>query len=513
MLVCALSLAATTHAQVGFRAAAQVTSPSGTGGSGGTISFVAAGAQTVGTGASITPVIPGGTAAGDFAVLIVAGRPSDTSAPSAPAGWTLRSSSLREVGAIDLRVMTFYRVLVGGDANPVVTLPANWQGTTRGMSGQIAVWRGVDSTTPFDVADVTGNSAAVRNWTPPAITTVTDGAWAVSAVATSDDNALIVNVANDFTGRMTGAGYDTTTGGDHAVGLATKLQTTAGLVSMLQWRQNVNQNDSWAGITFALRPSPFVPDSLTVNVPPGTVADDVMIASITVRPCSNTDGGVCTVTLTPPAGWTQIRLTDQTGGGGTGGFGNRLVVYQRVATGSEPASYTWFFGGAPVHAGAVGAISSYSGVDTTNPVVAEGGQATANAFTHATPNIDTGTVTNTMLVTTHAANSAATWTPPAGMTEAADGSSLTPTNDLGISLQVNYELRAAAGLTGIRTATHSNPPASDTGATHMLALRPGINHFSITHAGSGVACDVHTITLTAHNASHAPVRITLPASL
>jgi hypothetical protein len=30
---------------------------------------------------------------------------------------------------------------------------------------------------------------------------------------------------------MTGAGYDTTTGGDHAVGLATKLQTTAGLVS------------------------------------------------------------------------------------------------------------------------------------------------------------------------------------------------------------------------------------------------------------------------------------------
>lgn len=504
-LVCVLSLAENAHAQAGFRAAAQATSSAGTGGSGGTISFVAAGTQTVGTGASITPAIPAGTAAGDFAVLIVAGRPSDTSQPAAPTGWTLRSSSLREVGAVDLKVMTFYRVLAGGDANPTVSLPANWQGNTRGMSGQIAVWRGVDTTTPFDVADVTGNSAAVRDWTPPAITTVTDGAWAVSAVATSDDNALIINAANGFTGRMTGTAYDSTTGGDHAVGLATELQATAGLVSMLQWRQNANQNDSWAGITFALRPSPFVPDSLTVNVPTGTVADDVMIASITVRPCSNTNGGACTVTLTPPAGWTQIRLTDQTGGGGTGGFGNRLVVYQRVATGSEPASYTWSFGGTPLHAGAVGAISSYSGVDTTSPIVAENGQATASAFTHATPDINTGTVTNTMLVTSHSANSGATWTPPGGMTEAADGSSLTPTNDLGISLEVNYELRAAAGATGTRTATHSNPPAADTGATHILALRPGINHFSISHAGSGVACDSHTITITAHSATHVPV--------
>ncbi len=498
-------LALPAQSQIGFRAAANAISVAGTGGSGGAITFVAAGAQTIGTGASITPAIPGGTAAGDFAVLIVAGRPTNTAEPAAPTGWTLRSSSLREVGANDLKVMTFYRFLAGGDANPTVTLPATWQGGAAGMSGQIAVWRGVDATTPFDVADVTGNSAAVRDWTPPAITTVTNGAWAVSAVASSDDNALIINTANGFTARMSGTAYDSTTGGDHAVGLADENQATAGLVSMLQWRQNANQNDSWAGITFALRPTPFVPDSLTVNVPAGTITDDVMIASITVRPCSNTNGGACTVTLTPPAGWTLIRLIEQTGGGGTGGFGNRLAVYRRVATGSEPASYTWTFGGTPVHAGAVGVITSFSGVDTTNPIVVENGQATGVAYTHATPDINTGTVANTMLVSSHSANSGATWTPPAGMTEAADRSSETPTNDLGISMEVNYELRAAAGATGIRTATHSNPPASDTGATHILALRPGINHFSITHANSGVACDTHTITITAHSATHAPV--------
>jgi hypothetical protein len=145
-----LLYAGAVNAQPAFRGAS-----SGATGA-GAISFVAAGAQTVGTGASITPVIPAGAVADDFAVLIVAGRPSNASEPAAPAGWTLRSSRLLEVGANDLKVMTFYRLLSGGEANPVVTLPAGWQGTAAGMSGQIAVWRGVDRVSHFDVADVTG---------------------------------------------------------------------------------------------------------------------------------------------------------------------------------------------------------------------------------------------------------------------------------------------------------------------------------------------------------------------
>ena len=472
-----LGLGATmpAQAQIAFRSAAQANSAIG---GNGTIAFVAAGAQIAGIGATITPVIPGGTQAGDFAVLIIGGRPPGLTEPAAPAGWTLRSSSLREVGANDLKIMTFYRVLAGGDANPVVSLPADWQAATAGMSAQIAVWRNVDTGNPFDVPDVTGNSAAAQNWTPPAITTITNNAVAVSAVTSSDDNALGFNAANGFTLRMSGAAYNTTTGGDHSIGLATFTQATAGAVTMAQWRQTVNNDDLWAGIAFALRPV----STLTVNVPAGTTTGDVMIASIVVRPCSSVDGGACTVTLTPPTGWIQVGTTiDQTGGGGTGGFGNRLAIYQRVVTGAEPASYTWTFSGTPLHAGAVGAISTYSGVDTASPIVVQGGQATANAYTHATPDINTGTVTNTMLVATHAANSAATWTPPGGMTEAADGSSLAPTNDLGISMEVSYGPRAAAGLTGTRTATHSNPPASDTGTTHLLALRPlpTVNHFSI----------------------------------
>jgi RHS repeat-associated protein len=219
------------------------------------ISFRAAGDQTTGTGASINPILPSGTQAGDFAVLIVAGRPTNTTQPAAPAGWTLRSSSLREAGTNDLKIMTFYRVLNGTDPNPTVNLPTSWQGTAAGMSAQIAVWTGVNPATPFDVADAIGNAAAASSWTPPGISTVTARAQVVSAVATSDDNALALGTPQGFTARMTGANYDTTAGGDHSVGLADKAQASAGAAAMPTWSQTLNASDTWAGITFALRPA------------------------------------------------------------------------------------------------------------------------------------------------------------------------------------------------------------------------------------------------------------------
>jgi RHS repeat-associated protein len=260
------------------------------------IEFRAAGAQSSGTGASITAAIPAGAQSGDFAVLIIAGRPTNTTQPSAPTGWTLRSSSLREVGANDLKIMTFYRILGASNPNPVVSLPSAWQGNAAGMSAQIVVWSGVNTTTPFDVADVTGSAAAATQWTPPAITTVTNGARVVSAVATSDDNALSAGTAQGFTVRMSGANYDTTTGGDHSVGLFEKAQPTAGLVGLLAWNQTANASDQWAGITFALRPA-FVntPPTLTLTSPAdGAVFADGASTTLSAT-ASDSDGTIARV--------------------------------------------------------------------------------------------------------------------------------------------------------------------------------------------------------------------------
>ncbi|MFN0313612.1 MAG: DUF6701 domain-containing protein, partial [Burkholderiales bacterium] len=111
---------------------------------------------------------------------------------------------------------------------------------------------------------------------------------------------------------------------------------------------------------------------------------------------------------------------------------------------------------------------------------------------------------------TYAMNSAGTWTPPAGTTEAADVASLPVPDTLGISLEMNYEARAAAGATGPRSAIIINPPTPDTGATHMLALRPpsSIDHYRVQNNATGVNCQAESITITAHDSSHTAVTLT-----
>ena len=296
---------------------------------------------------------------------------------------------------------------------------------------------------------------------------------------------------------------------DLGLSLHYQLQAATGTYSIANWNLSGGTPNNY-GVMFALRPAgPASP--LTINVPAGTVANDVMIASITVRPCSNTSGAACTTTTTAPAGWTQVGTTiDQTTGAGTGGFGHRLFVYQRAASGAEPASYTWSFGGTPLHAGAAGTISSFSGVDTSNPVIASAGQATAAAATHIAPSVNTSPETNAMLVSTFSANSSGTWTPPGSMTERADVASLAVPNDLGLSLEVDTQVIPAAGATGTRTATQSSPPANDTGATHSLALRPAatVTHYTISVLATTVAnCDYAEVSIVGHDASHNPVNV------
>jgi MSHA biogenesis protein MshQ len=459
-----------------FRAAAS---------SGSSIAFIGAGAQIVTTtGASIIPVIPTGTAANDFAVLIIAGRPSDASEPAAPAGWTLRSSIINTGPTPDLKIMTFYRVLAGGDANPTVSLPAGWQdtsGTAEGMSGQIAVWRGVNTVTPFDVADVTGTSVAAATWTPPTIATVTNWARVVSAVATSDDNSLDNSAAQGFTLRMSGGAYDTTTGSDHAMGLADRLQATAGAPTMPTWRQNTaGANDLWASITFALRP---VTTAIGIDKPAGTIQNDVMIASFGFR--TNQPGLSSDIGITPPTGWTLVRRMDNPASSDNG-----LAVYRKVAGASEPGGYSWGLSCTATCAtygfqAAAGGIVSFSNVDTTTPVdlpTSEGGVNTA-AGAQTTPSGRSTTVANAMLVASHSYATAGPWSPlPGGMNEAVDVLSGN------LSTEINWLRQEAAGPVAQYQATPT--PDDDSGNAHILALRPATPPLTINKPTGTVANDV-----------------------
>jgi len=194
--------------------------------------------------------------------------------------------------------------------------------------------------------------------------------------------------------------------------------------------------------------------NLQVPTPAGTVAGDVLVAAIAVRPW--------TATITPPTGWTLVRRVDNATGNTSS-----LAVYRRVAVAGEPAGHTWTFSSSN---GSAGAVAGFLGVDPASPVNVENGQSTPSSLQHDAPSVTT-TRTRTMLVSAHALTSASSWTPPAGMTEALEVASVPVPNGAGISLELSYALQPAQGASGVKSAVAAAD--ADTGNAHLLALDRG----------------------------------------
>ena len=122
---------------------------------------------------------------------------------------------------------------------------------------------------------------------------------------------------------------------------------------------------------FAIGSTSATSNHVTIPVPTGAVANDVMIAQVTVR------GGTGT-TLTPPAGWSLVRRDNR-------GTSTAEGIYVHVVTAaSEPASYTWNF---TAGNDAAGGIAAYSGVNTATPVDVSGGQGNASSTSMTAPSI------------------------------------------------------------------------------------------------------------------------------
>lgn len=199
--------------------------------------------------------------------------------------------------------------------------------------------------------------------------------------------------------------------------------------------------------------------TLTISKPTGTSANDVLVASIAFKPSSST--------VATPSGWTLITTVTQTNSNAS-----KLAVFYRIATASESANYSWIIdkAGSVATGDIVGGIVAFRGVDVTAPIDVQNAQATANSTSHATASITT-TIANTMVLSTHEYTSSGTWTSPAGMNEAVDVASGSGAG--GIALSMNYQLQSTIGATGAKTATASSN--ADSGATHILALRPQEN--------------------------------------
>jgi Family of unknown function (DUF6701) len=445
-------------------------------GGGVAITFVGSNSASSTNTNSLTITLPASTAVDDVMVAQVARRGGGTETFTAPAGWTQIGTDLHipatGSGGNTHKHRAYYKVVTAAD---LAAGNATWTFTgNQNNVGGISTYRNADTVNPIQMSSEngqTGNSTLVT---------------ATGFTTTVDDTMLIafygINANRTYTGP---AGYtqryEQPSGSNNIeVMTADMLQATAGATGNATTTLSANNNRR-VGRLIALNPAG---NSLTIAVPAGTSNNDVMIAAIAVRPS--------TITIGAPSGWTFLLRTDQAAGNS-----NSQSIYYRVATASEPASYTWTFSGG-THTGAVGGILSYSGVDTTSPIDVSGGNTTASSTSH-TANSVTTTVANAMLISTHSYSSAQNWTPPAGMTERVDVFSTVAPSGGGIAMEMNDELLTAVGATGSRTAVAA--ASADTGVGQMLALTPFAVSGGITVTLTGSVDNINAGSISITNAT------------
>jgi hypothetical protein len=214
---------------------------------------------------------------------------------------------------------------------------------------------------------------------------------------------------------------------------------------------------------------------LDVPVPAGVSAGHVLVCGVTALGGTNT-------TITAPAGWTLLLREDH-------GTTRASAVYLRVADGTEPATYRWDFGTSAKQP--VGIMGAWRRVDQQNPtdvavaVFEDVNYSTANAAPSVT------TVTGgCMLVTFHATKTEVTFTPGVTMSELAEVSTTTGTNDSS-AMMADERLGVFPGETGTRTAIQSAATNSKHGFT--VALRPATPPAAPTASGAGAVTPAGTV--------------------
>jgi hypothetical protein len=193
-------------------------------------------------------------------------------------------------------------------------------------------------------------------------------------------------------------------------------------------------------------------NSITLSRPAGTAAGHVMVAQIV---SNDDDPG-----FRAPAGWTVVSDRSISA--------LRQVVYIKVAGTTEPPSYTWTLSTSTTRRIA-GGLTAYSGIDTATPIDAASTSVNTTASTNvAAPSITT-TLPGAMVVHLAAINAEGALSAPAGMAERWEATSPNSGSSRDALASASDAIQAAAGATGVRTATGTSSGAN---IATLLALRP-----------------------------------------
>jgi hypothetical protein len=221
------------------------------------------GSQVDGLG-SVTLVDPTGLATDDLKLIFITDRmsPGDDLSTRVPSGWSLAWRLERTTGH---EAACYYR-FHAGDSPPTVTTTGSDD-----LIAEMTAFRGVDTTTPFDVAyDAHGFASGTTTMTAfNAITPVTDHALALAFFDSVDDNA-IGNPTAGWSIAFSGGGFDSTTNADDAHALIYKEITPAATTGKPSMDQTANGPDAYIIVMMALRPSTSTNATATPAVLTGT---------------------------------------------------------------------------------------------------------------------------------------------------------------------------------------------------------------------------------------------------
>lgn len=300
-----------------------------------TIAFRAAGTvfTSATSGTDFTLNKPAGTTTGDLLLAFITS--SEDSTVNVPSGWTLVNSSTVNDGARDTALFVLKRKADG-------TEPASWNGSVSITSGRrtaaVVAYSGAG-----DI--LTETKASTGNDTPafvttPALNNTDPAAWRVSAFAVSD---------NASGGTLT----------------ANRNAPTA--TAQIQY---VGKATGWGANTQI--------SSFRINKPANLQTGDVMVASVYLAVHDITS-------ITHPSGWTLQYFDDV---GGAGENDGAMMVYTRVATASEPSSWTGTFSAQEVFLSHISECLAYRNVNTTTPFITSGGEYYNNAKYLTTPTLN-----------------------------------------------------------------------------------------------------------------------------
>lgn len=192
--------------------------------------------------------------------------------------------------------------------------------------------------------------------------------------------------------------------------------------------------------------------TITLNKPVGVIQGDVLITQITVSSTS--------ATVKAPIGWNLIISTSSTGS-------VKEVSYYKVATTSEPVSYTWTFDTTRV---ATAGVTAFLGVDPVSPINAKSGKyndTTKNiAFTQITT-----TIPNTMLVALSGVSGNTTVTPSVGFSEVYDVNNTLSSK--GKTVEMAQKTQLTSGITSVGNGLEDGAAVSN--LAQLIALKPAGN--------------------------------------